>query len=55
MIAGGMAERDRTRSAIRPLWGDVLQTGRVGLFESAVAAALCRRSPKKSALESELI
>jgi hypothetical protein len=33
----------------------VLQTGTAGLFESAVAAALCRRSPKTCALESELI
>jgi hypothetical protein len=31
-------------------FGDVLQTGAAGLFESAVVAALCRRGPKKVCL-----
>jgi hypothetical protein len=54
-VIAGMAGRSIMRSAIRPSLGDVLQTGTVGLCESAVAAALCRRSPKKCALESKLI
>jgi len=45
---GGKAKRDTAL-------GDVLQTGTAGRFESAVAAALCWRSPKKCALESKLI
>jgi hypothetical protein len=45
---GGKAKRDTAL-------GRVLQTGTAGLCESAVAAALCRRSPKKSTLESKLV